>query len=67
MSNNMNIDYYDLIYSEDDGGWYYQLFTYDGSHVADKYTSNLFTTQSQATADIEEKYPTARLLKVFQP
>lgn len=55
--------FYDLIYSEYDGGWYGQAFTRDGK---DYFETDICPTKERAEQAIINKEPDAVLLKVIE-
>ena len=59
MSNRI---FYDLFYSEDDGGWYGEVFEQD---MKDLFTTDIMKQKSDVTKAIKAKYPNAELLKEF--
>ena len=56
----MKVDFYDLIHSPDDNGWYCEGYTSNSTEV---FTTDIFSSASQAQQFIEQKYPKAKLLK----
>ena len=58
MANQTQLNiFYDIVYSSDDGGYYYQVFTREGG---DLYTSDTFTTQQKTEQDLRKRYPAAQ-------
>lgn len=54
--------FYDLIYSQDDGGWYAVLFNQAGVEL---YVTDITNSRESTIAAVKSKYPNAELLKEF--
>ncbi len=55
--------FYDVIYLEDDGGWYCEVW--DGN-CQELFTTDIFSLRNKAERKVKDKYPQAELMRVFE-
>jgi len=61
-SNREERQFFDLVYSPDDNGWYGDVCLLNGKSI---YTTKIYPTKGQAESDLLKNYPHAELLQTI--